>query len=757
MARPESWGAHVSLSWVLLQLSAAVKLGEPVNAHGGSEHAWHFNDFRWWEGVPSAGRTFFSKYADWSVVQYAPQLLHMSNPVCQIGLCVAVGLSVAMYMAVLERKRRLEPRGDKLPGKSAPDTDTPKPDGDSWAAITHLYGELAELIKLWLTDAHAKWTARGIFALLLVHWAWREFSWAFMSSAYHADVTNKMTTLTEHKDVSSVYRAILIALAYDVLISMPTFSVATPVIDYYSRMRFRDFLTRKALDSYLGGTGHAYYHVKLSEGKTGIDNPDQRISEDASAISALFMSLFAAILSSVLGFSMWTTVIFQVGGMRVVELGIAFSILRTLIAWLGFGTSIVAARQSLLKDGAELRYGLTRIRDSAEEIALGDGNRREYGHVSRLYQAVVSATWNLTAVEVRYGIAVGLCDHFPGILLWVLLLPRVLSGEIGFGDAMRVHMGYEQVSKVFGFFVNNFGILTDLQANLQRLSALLEVCRGYDDPGLFQPTSFIQYREAPSRLALSLQDVVVCAEGLEVDSSIGGLSFACNSGQALLIMGPSGAGKTSLLRSLAGLWNRGSGYIERPGGASREYLHFLPSRCYLPIGSLGQLVCYPDAPQESQAAHAGQAEKAMKRALVRARLGYLVDRWGLRAENDWRVLLSSGEQQRLAFARLFWHLEGCQPDSYLAVLDEATAALDVETEAALYAELRQELLPGGALRGFVSVGHRPQLEDFHDSCLRLQAGELQCTEGQVREASGSWVAPSGKTLQWQLTRQAENA
>lgn len=147
----------------------------------------------------------------------------------------------------------------------------------------------------------------------------------------------------------------------------------------------------------------------------------------------------------------------------------------------------------------------------------------------------------------------------------------------------------------------------------------------------------------------------------------------------------------------------------------------------------------------------------MKSALVRAKLGYLVDRWGLRAENDWRVLLSSGEQQRLAFARLFWHLEGSQPNSYLAVLDEATAALDVETEAALYAELRKEIQPGRGLRGFVSVGHRPQLEDFHDTCLRLLAGELQSTEGRVREASGSWVAPGGKELQWELTRRAEDA
>eukprot|EP00931_Biecheleriopsis_adriatica_P027490 TRINITY_DN16532_c0_g1_i1.p1 TRINITY_DN16532_c0_g1~~TRINITY_DN16532_c0_g1_i1.p1 ORF type:complete len:526 (+),score=86.91 TRINITY_DN16532_c0_g1_i1:55-1632(+) len=450
----------------------------------------------------------------------------------EILICLMFScLGFAIFMAIRERQDRLaiavattlqKTKGSEpLPGYPDPEANTPEDSSEhadanmqNRGSSRKLWEGLVKLLKLWLTDKESKWRARGLVALLVLWWAWREASWAFMSSGYHAEVTNKMTTIQQHKDLNLIYHALLVALTYDLLVSMPTFHVLDPIINFYSSIYLRNFLTEKALDSYLRGPGHAYYKIKISESRSGIDNPDQRIADDVGQISTLLVSLFGTVLSSTLGFSMWTAVIFGVGGIRVLQVGIFFSLLRTLIAWLGFGTGIVVARQDVLREGASLRYGLTRIRDSAEEIALGRGNEREHRHVAGLYTSLTGSLWKLTAVEVRYAMTMELIGHFPSLLLWTILLPMVLRGDIGYGDAVRVHMGYDQVSKVFGFLVNNFGILTDLQANVDRLQTLLDACEESNRTEQTSNKMFIDYEEAPPGVALALQGIMVYAEGM---------------------------------------------------------------------------------------------------------------------------------------------------------------------------------------------------------------------------------------------------
>mmetsp|Transcript_5581 Transcript_5581/g.9962 ORF Transcript_5581/g.9962 Transcript_5581/m.9962 type:complete len:856 (+) Transcript_5581:225-2792(+) len=714
--------------------------------------------------------------ADRSKASFVSQL---SDPTLRIIMSVCIlGIAVSVAMGFAERFRETS-KSENLGQERKKDHDfTAKSIGRS----------MGKIIFAWLTDKGSRGTAATVVVGLILFWTWREAMFAFFSSAYHAGVANEISAMHQHKDIHKVYSALLTAFMYDLLVGLPTIGIFSPLIDYYSRIRLRDYLTRRALHAYLRGGGQAYYHVKLGEASSGIDNPDQRISEDAQNLADLVIAIFASVLSAVLGFSFWTTVIFGIGGMQVMNICVVFAALRTAIAWIGFRRSLVEARQSVLRQGAHLRYGLMRIRDSAEEIALGNGDKQEYARTNGLYGRLIDAIWSNLHVHIRYNIAQRCSEHIPGLLLWLSLLPLLSSGRIQFGDAMRVHMAYDQASKVFAFMVDNFGHLTELQANAERYLSLVEACdsingtstderlksKFWDNSAFIHPgkleklgkellkeqkmsekarESEISIQHPTTSAALVFENVVLTIPNDVEKRSMGGISLTCPANEGLLIMGPSGVGKTSLLRAAAGLWTTGAGIVRRPGGANKEFLQFLPNRCYLPISTLRQLVIYPDQEAEVNCEPA-EATVAVQQSLARAKLGHLLERWGLDERQDWRAFLSAGEQQRIAFARLFWHLQGAPSNSLLAILDEATGALDSATEAFLYEELRKEAQPGcGGLLGFISVGHRPDLKCVHDSWLIIGhelLQDLDSSAGSITE--GNWKIADGAAIPWKQFR-----
>jgi len=176
------------------------------------------------------------------------------------------------------------------------------------------------------------------------------------------------------------------------------------------------------------------------------------------------------------------------------------------------------------------------------------------------------------------------------------------------------------------------------------------------------------------------------------------LSLEVTPNQRLLVVGPSGCGKTSFLRLVSGLWPPAAGSVERPPVGE---LMFIPQKPYMLLGSLREQLCYPQPPDRF-------SDEQLRHVLEEVRLPELVHRYpDLDIKQDWPRLLSLGEQQRLAFARLLLN------SPRFVVLDEATSALDVATEKALY-----ELLVEREM-AFVSVGHRPTLTAYHDTVLEL--------------------------------------
>jgi putative ATP-binding cassette transporter len=275
--------------------------------------------------------------------------------------------------------------------------------------------------------------------------------------------------------------------------------------------------------------------------------------------------------------------------------------------------------------------------------------------------------------------------------------PRYFAGAITLGVLMQISSAFGQVTTSLNWFVDNFPRLADWRSHVERVVELEETLDTLDE---VQAESTITVEEGPlpdGREVLLFRDLqVMHADGTTV---IADANAEINQGEKVLIVGESGTGKSTLFRAIAGLWPWGSGLLRIP---PREGMLFMPQRPYLPLGTLHAAVTYP-AP-----ARQFSIERVVA-ALERCGLPHLVPR--LEEAERWDRILSLGEQQRLAFARLLLH----QPR--WVFLDEATAALDEENQAAMLALFREEL----AGTSLVSIGHRPGLDAWHDRTLALVA------------------------------------
>ena len=338
---------------------------------------------------------------------------------------------------------------------------------------------------------------------------------------------------------------------------------------------------------------------------------------------------------------------------------------------------------------ANFRFGLMRVRENAEGIALYRGEPRENEVLEAKFTDVFNNAWRVLVTEMQlvfYQIGYGqLAIIFP----YIVTAPRFFAGAITLGVVMQTAQAFGQVQTALSFFIDNYTNVAELRAVMDRLKGLQDAIE-----------------EKPA------ENITVAAEPGRADVGTSGLDLALPNGQTLLkdldlvlpkgtstlITGTSGSGKSTLFRAMAGIWPFGRGRILIPAGAR---VLFLPQKPYIPIATLRDAVKYPD--ENSTATDADIVS-----ALEAARLGHLASR--LDEEVHWSNTLSGGEQQRLAIARALVF----RPDWLF--LDEATASLDEANEAAVYGVLK-ERLPGTTM---ISIGHRPSLRQWHEQRLELK-------------------------------------
>lgn len=433
-------------------------------------------------------------------------------------------------------------------------------------------------------------------------------------------------------------------------------------------------------------SNRAFYRINSAG---SVDNPDQRISEDLNAFTGTTLDFLLNFLNAPVTGITYFVILWTISPKLAVFL-LVYALAGTYASVL-VGRRLVSINFNQQRYEADFRFGLVHVRDNAEPIAMYGGEAYEQRQLLKRFASVVK-NFNLLIRWRRHLAFVTASYNDPvNLLPWFLLAGAYFAGKVELGQLNQAAGAFIALKGAVSIVVNRFNDIANYACVVNRLAEFSEHCEaGISDDG--DGTRITS--EADSRLEL---DAVTLMTPDHQRVIVRDLSLKANPNDRIWVRGESGAGKTSLLRAIAGLWTIGHGRIVRPPLAE---MMFLPQRPYLVLGSLRDQLCYPRALDASDADLQG--------ALTRANLADLAGRaGGLDAERNWADFLSPGEQQRLAFARLLIHRPA------YAFLDEATSALDTANEGALYSQL------GELKMAVVSVGHRESLRKFHDRVLEL--------------------------------------
>ena len=478
------------------------------------------------------------------------------------------------------------------------------------------------------------------------------------------------------------------------------------------QMRWRIWLTRHFLDRWFDG--HAYYQLEVGQARA--DNPDQRIAEDLRMFAFNTLTLVFGLLGSVVTLVSFIGILWVISGPIALSLGGVSLEIPGYMVWVAIlyaivgsvlthfvGRPLIRLNFQQQRVEADLRFGLVRLRENSEGVALygGEGTERRDldSRVDRIranWWQLMRYTKNLTFLTTGY-------DQMADIFPILVAAPRYFTGAISLGVLTQIGNAFGQVQGALSWFVESYGSLADWKATVDRLLT-------------FQDTMEAARVQATQHAGISVVangHAAVSAEKLELALPDGrvvvpDLSLTVEPGERVLISGPTGVGKSTLFRALAGIWPFGRGEVHIPRDA---HLLFLPQRPYLPIASLRNVALYP-----ASSASAKVDDAAIRETLEAVGLGAFADR--LDAEDNWSLQMSGGEQQRLAIARAILQ----RPDWLF--LDEATAALDDDSEQQLYTLLKCRL-PETAI---VSIAHRKGVADFHTRHITLDRATVDAPE-----------------------------
>jgi len=510
-----------------------------------------------------------------------------------------------------------------------------------------------------------------------------------------------MFDAVERKDMHAVVVQSLVFLPLTV--ANVTLAVAALQARMTTQRRWRAWLNGRVLDRWLEKGRH--YQLNLVAGDHR--NPEYRISDDLRlAVDApvdFATGIFAAAASAITFMSvLWFiggALTFEVAGRTIAVPGflVIAAVLYAVIAsgaMVFIGRRFVRVSEGKNQAEAEYRYGLTRLRENGESIALLGGEDEErtgldaaFGRVLLRWKEVLGQ-WRRTTVVSQTSAA------FVPVIPIILCAPKYVTGGMTLGAVMQASSAFVTVQVAFNWVVDNYPRLADWTASARRVASVLASLDRLERADREESGRIT--RGETEDAALRLRNLSVTLD--DGSAVVNEADVEVRPGERVLVAGESGTGKSTLVRAISGLWPWGSGEILIRKGAR---MLLMPQEPYVPLGTLRRAATYPVA--------ADQVDDALVRTtLDEVGLGHFLSR--LDEKDRWEGILSGGEKQRLAFARL---LIG-RPD--IVVMDEATSALDPRSQEQLM-QLVLERLPDATI---VSVGHRPELERFHTRKLVLE-------------------------------------
>lgn len=546
----------------------------------------------------------------------------------------------------------------------------------NWRAVWHL------IKPYWVSEE--KWKACGLLAAVIA----LALAMVYLNVLFNTWSRDSFNALESKNYVA--FKEQLWRFSYLAFIYI-TVAIYRVYLRQSLEMRWRAWLTRQCMGKWLAN--QAYYRIEQTG---GTDNPDQRIADDLSLLTSGTLMLSLELLSNVVTLVSFIGILWSVSGplsfmfagkqvtipAYMVWFAIAYAGIGSGVVWL-VGKPLIRQNFNQQRFEANFRFGLIRIRESAEAVALYHGEVQEQAQLTSRFEQIRANWWAIMRTTKQLNVVSTFYAQFAIIFPALVAAPRYFSGAITLGVYTQIGDAFGQVQDSLSWFVNSFSKLAEWKASINRLAgfhAAVEAACNQEQGIAVKRNNVDAILVEDMQLHLPTGQVLTQAIFANI-----------HAGQRILVEGPSGCGKSTLFRAIAGIWPYGRGSVEIP---SNMKLLFVPQKPYLPLGTLRTAIAYP-------ASELAYRDLTIAHYLELCALTHLKGR--LDEFDNWSQRLSPGEQQRLAFVRVLL----TRPN--ILFLDEATSALDADTEELLYNLILQEL-PEAAI---ISIAHRESVARHH--------------------------------------------